>query len=287
MGLCGPGQQPPTPARAHRLLTDALDGAGLLATTGTDRPRSEYRAGPHGTPPDRLDRGAVAGAKGSWKSSGHSLARTAIARTLHSQRPAVLLAARRPGRNRQHRHDPWPGHPFHLPAGRSGADAAHLAGRVAGFGLLLGALAIRVNRIGAVFHVLQGIVLFPNGAFVPIGLFAGWLQVAARLLPTTRGVGSAGRPSFREVRWPQRGRTTADLVTGAQHGDADRGSRRLPACHSRGAAGGEAGSEMSALAQPVSRAPSRRTLERALSPARSARRCRKASSTPGASACRS
>ena len=59
---------------------------------------------------------------------------------------------------------------------------------VAGFGLLLGALAIRVNSIGAVLHVLQGIVLFLNGAFVPVGLFPGWLQVAARMLPTTLGV---------------------------------------------------------------------------------------------------
>ena len=59
---------------------------------------------------------------------------------------------------------------------------------VAGFGLLLGALAIRVTSIGAVLHVLQGIVLFLNGAFVPVSLFPTWLQVLARLLPTTLGV---------------------------------------------------------------------------------------------------
>ncbi len=59
---------------------------------------------------------------------------------------------------------------------------------VAGYGLLLGALAIRVNSIGAVLHVLQSIVLFLNGAFVPVSLFPGWLQLVARLLPTTLGV---------------------------------------------------------------------------------------------------
>lgn len=59
---------------------------------------------------------------------------------------------------------------------------------VAGFGLLLGALAIRVTSIGAVLHVLQGIVLFLNGAFVPVSLFPAWLQVVAGLLPTTLGV---------------------------------------------------------------------------------------------------
>jgi ABC-2 type transport system permease protein len=59
---------------------------------------------------------------------------------------------------------------------------------VAGFGLLLGGLAIRVTSIGAVLHVMQGIVLFLNGAFVPVSLFPAWLQVVARLLPTTLGV---------------------------------------------------------------------------------------------------
>ncbi len=59
---------------------------------------------------------------------------------------------------------------------------------VAGYGLLLGSLAIRVNSIGAVLHVLQSVVLFLNGAFVPVNLFPGWLQIVARLLPTTLGV---------------------------------------------------------------------------------------------------
>ena len=59
---------------------------------------------------------------------------------------------------------------------------------IAGFGLLLGALAIRVASIGAILHVLQSIVLFLNGSFVPVSLFPGWLQLVARLLPTTLGI---------------------------------------------------------------------------------------------------
>jgi ABC-2 type transport system permease protein len=59
---------------------------------------------------------------------------------------------------------------------------------VVGFGLLLGGLAVRVNSIGAVLHVMQSTVMFLNGAFVPVILFPGWLQLLARLLPTTLGV---------------------------------------------------------------------------------------------------
>ena len=59
---------------------------------------------------------------------------------------------------------------------------------VAGFGLLLGAVAIRVASIGAILHVLQSTVLFLNGAFVPVDVFPSWLQLVSRLLPTTLGV---------------------------------------------------------------------------------------------------
>lgn len=59
---------------------------------------------------------------------------------------------------------------------------------VAGFGLLVGALAIRVNSIGAVLHVLQGVVVLLNGSFVPVNLYPTWLQVVADLLPTTLGI---------------------------------------------------------------------------------------------------
>src|SRR5215467_12671293 len=55
--------------RPSHVLTDCsqmpLDGAGLLGTAGTDRPISEYRAGPPRTPLDRLDLTLWLGAKGS------------------------------------------------------------------------------------------------------------------------------------------------------------------------------------------------------------------------------
>src|SRR5262249_37409515 len=64
LGGAGQGARPPI----CPVLTDCsqipLDGAGLLATSRTDRPCSEYRASPLRTPRDRLDRGVVAGGQG-------------------------------------------------------------------------------------------------------------------------------------------------------------------------------------------------------------------------------
>lgn len=60
---------------------------------------------------------------------------------------------------------------------------------VAGFGLLLGALAVRVSSIGAILHVLQGVIVFLNGSFIPVDLYPGWLRSVAMLMPTTLGVG--------------------------------------------------------------------------------------------------
>ena len=59
---------------------------------------------------------------------------------------------------------------------------------VAGFGLLLGGLALRVASIGAILHVIQSIVFLLNGSIVPVSLYPSWLQVVARLSPTTLGV---------------------------------------------------------------------------------------------------
>ena len=68
------------PGRPIHVLTDCSqtpqDGAGLLTSTGTDGPRSEYTAGPGWTPPDRLDRQAVAGGQGVAGSNPASCQRT-------------------------------------------------------------------------------------------------------------------------------------------------------------------------------------------------------------------
>lgn len=59
---------------------------------------------------------------------------------------------------------------------------------VAGFALLLGALALTVPTVGAVTHVILSLIMLVNGAFVPISAFPDWLQTLARLAPTTLGV---------------------------------------------------------------------------------------------------
>ena len=53
---------------------------------------------------------------------------------------------------------------------------------------LLAQLGERGPSIGAILHVMQGIVLFLNGSFVQVNLFPNWLAFVARLLPTTLGV---------------------------------------------------------------------------------------------------
>lgn len=64
---------------------------------------------------------------------------------------------------------------------------------VAGFAMLLGGVALVVNSIGAVVHVIQGFLMFLNGAFIPIFAFPEWLELVAKLVPTTLGVGAIRR----------------------------------------------------------------------------------------------
>lgn len=59
---------------------------------------------------------------------------------------------------------------------------------VAGFALLIGGLALTVASIGAVLHVIQGIVMILNGSLVPVEAFPAWLELIARLVPGTLGV---------------------------------------------------------------------------------------------------
>lgn len=64
---------------------------------------------------------------------------------------------------------------------------------IAGFAMLLGGIALVVNSIGAIVHVIQSFVMFLNGAFIPIFVFPGWLEFAAKLVPTTLGVDAIRR----------------------------------------------------------------------------------------------
>lgn len=64
---------------------------------------------------------------------------------------------------------------------------------VAGFAMLIGGIALVVNSIGAIVHVIQGFIMFLNGAFIPIFLFPDWLELAAKFVPTTLGVDAIRR----------------------------------------------------------------------------------------------
>jgi ABC-2 type transport system permease protein len=59
---------------------------------------------------------------------------------------------------------------------------------VVGFALVIGGLALTIASIGAVLHVIQGLVMFLNGSLVPVETLPGWLEVIARLVPSTLGI---------------------------------------------------------------------------------------------------
>ncbi len=59
---------------------------------------------------------------------------------------------------------------------------------VAGFALLVGGIALTVASIGAINHVLYGIIGMLNGSYVPVFAYPDWLQLMAKLLPSTLGI---------------------------------------------------------------------------------------------------
>ncbi|MGH2470236.1 MAG: ABC transporter permease [Chloroflexota bacterium] len=67
---------------------------------------------------------------------------------------------------------------------------------IVGFTLLIAALALIVPSIGAILHVIQGGVMFFNGGLLPITAFPHWLEVFAKLVPTTLGLDAARRIMF-------------------------------------------------------------------------------------------
>ncbi|TDO30403.1 ABC-2 type transport system permease protein [Kribbella sp. VKM Ac-2527] len=60
---------------------------------------------------------------------------------------------------------------------------------IAGFVLLFGGMALVVNSVGAIIHVVQNVIMMLNGAFIPVFVFPDWLELAAKIVvPTTLGL---------------------------------------------------------------------------------------------------
>jgi ABC-type polysaccharide/polyol phosphate export permease len=59
---------------------------------------------------------------------------------------------------------------------------------IVGFALLIGGLSSRVPQIGALAHVSNGLIFALNGALIQVELYPGWVQVIARVFPTTLGI---------------------------------------------------------------------------------------------------
>jgi len=64
---------------------------------------------------------------------------------------------------------------------------------ILGFASLIGGLALRLPQIGAIVHVFNGLIFALNGTLIPVGLYPGWAQTAARFLPTTLGIEATRR----------------------------------------------------------------------------------------------
>ncbi len=59
---------------------------------------------------------------------------------------------------------------------------------VYGFGFVVGGAALLFKQIGPLANMIQNMLLFLNGAFLPVEHFPGWLERFARTLPTTQGI---------------------------------------------------------------------------------------------------
>jgi ABC-type polysaccharide/polyol phosphate export permease len=59
---------------------------------------------------------------------------------------------------------------------------------IAGFAVLICGLALVLPQIGGILHLFSGIVFVLNGTIFPVALWPGWVQVIARVVPTTLGI---------------------------------------------------------------------------------------------------
>lgn len=64
---------------------------------------------------------------------------------------------------------------------------------VAGFALLIAAASFTYPGIGALVHIIQMGIIAVNGMIIPVELFPQWLELIAKLVPTTLGVSATRR----------------------------------------------------------------------------------------------
>ena len=59
---------------------------------------------------------------------------------------------------------------------------------VYGFGFIVGGATLLFKQVGSLANMVQNMILFLNGAFLPIDRFPNWLEAIAQTLPTTQGI---------------------------------------------------------------------------------------------------
>ena len=59
---------------------------------------------------------------------------------------------------------------------------------VYGFGFVVGGATLVFKQVGPLANMVQNLLLFLNGAFLPVEQFPGWLKSVAYTLPTTQGI---------------------------------------------------------------------------------------------------
>jgi ABC-2 type transport system permease protein len=77
--------------------------------------------------------------------------------------------------------------------GRALVPLGLLVAGIAGFALLIAAASFTYPGIGALLHIIQMAVLAVNGTIVPPELFPRWLELIAKLVPTTLAVAATRR----------------------------------------------------------------------------------------------
>lgn len=64
---------------------------------------------------------------------------------------------------------------------------------ILGLALLLAAASFVLPGIGALLHIVHGLILVLNGTLIPPELFPRWLELAAKLVPSTLGISATRR----------------------------------------------------------------------------------------------